>query len=287
MNRWLLPRSPAARAVLGIAAFCLAFLGWRASLFFLHRDVARWVDGYGGWVDWAPPSGGSGAADAFGQPNGRGSSGFLERWGRHPAAGDIEGVYLQSSPGIAVAEMQRLARLPRLRHLGLDVSTLSDDHLKPLAGLRRLEGLSLRSSATTDAGLALLSGLDRLRHLDLSQTRVTDRGMRHLSGLVSLRHLNLFDTAVGDAGLRELRPLGDLVFLAVDERVTDAGVAEIARHRKLQSLFLHESPVTDRSMDLLLRELPDLAFVELYYTRVSPSKIAELKARGLRVQAAF
>jgi hypothetical protein len=86
---------------------------------------------------------------------------------------------------------------------------------------------------------------------------------------------------VGDAGLRALRPLADLETLSVGERVTDAGIDEIVRHRKLQSLEFSGSPVTDAGMERLMRDLPGCKAIYLNSTRVSPAMLATMRAKGI------
>jgi hypothetical protein len=266
--RWLLPRTVPARIVLVIALLCASWSAWHGWCWWINARTAAWAESTGGFVGW-------GEADT-GDP--------FYKWREHSAFGTIEGIELGFNRTFAPAELGRLSWLPGLRELWLVGFTVTDEHLARLPSLARLEQLILNRSYITDAGLEALAHRKSLVFLTLSDTPVTDAGMPHLSRLTGLVNLHLTGTTVGDAGLRTLRPLADLEFLRVGERVTDAGIDEIVRHRKLRSLEFHGSLVTDAGMERLMRDLPGCKFVRLLFTRVSPAMVATMRAKGITVE---
>lgn len=277
MKRWFFPRSIPAWIVLVIMMVCLIWVGRRAWLYVVQRNTSAWVASYGGKVIWAA------------EPTGSSPKGNLiwRNWWNHPALREIEGICLESIQGPNAEDFRILARLPHLERLYLAGYKIGDDHARALHSMRHMTELRLGASSVTSEGFASLAGLTQLEKLDLSASRVSDHDMAHLSILVDLEELSLSDTDVGNEGLKSLRKLENLTYLEVDRLVTDAGIDEIVRHKKLRSIYFHESPVTNAAMDRLMQELPDLEFVSLFYTEVTGDKMKEMQDQGIRVEAAF
>lgn len=267
-KRWLLPRTVPARIVLVIALLWAPWSAWRGWCWWVNARTVAWAESTGGGVEFANPRPGD----------------LLAEWREHPALGTIEELQFGGARPVAPAELRRLRWLPGLRTLWLVGGTFTDEHLARLPALPGLEILYLHGSSITDAGLEALAHRKSLVFLSLINTPITDAGMPHLSGLTGLGMLDLGGTAVGDTGLRSLRPLADLESLSVGERVTDAGIDEIVRHRKLRSLTFFGSSVTDAGMERLMRDLPGCKDVRLYATRVSPAMVATMEAKGIDVE---
>src|SRR5260370_40529239 len=90
----------------------------------------------------------------------------------------------------------------------------------------RITGVNLGFSWVTDADVEMLTGLKDLRKLDLSFSLITDAGLQRLSPLDHVTELNL--SAV--------------------EKITDVGISYLRGWKKLESLNLHSTDVTDTSM---------------------------------------
>ena len=74
-----------------------------------------------------------------------------------------------------------LRRLPKLRHLNLDYTNVSDKGVAELSTARpELEWLRLDSGNITDAAIDSLAKLKALKHLNLYHTLVTEAGVARL-----------------------------------------------------------------------------------------------------------
>jgi hypothetical protein len=103
----------------------------------------------------------------------------------------------------------------------------TDAHLIPIGRLPRLEHLSITRSPITDAGLRHLQGLRELRKLYLHVTLISDRGLVHLSGMDSLQLLTLVDTKVTDEGLPMLSGLCCLQELDLPPAVSNEAIQHL------------------------------------------------------------
>jgi hypothetical protein len=83
-------------------------------------------------------------------------------------------------PAVCNEGLAVLAHVPRLTHLELGCTDISDAGLRHLSALRKLRSLVLCETLVTDAGLEYLKGLRKLKNLDLSYTAVTDAGVADL-----------------------------------------------------------------------------------------------------------
>lgn len=91
----------------------------------------------------------------------------------------------------------------------------------------RVTGVSLRGTWVADADLRHLSELPNLSDLDLSLTHITDQGMSELRNLPGITDLNLYFA----------------------EYVTDEGLAAIKDWKKLRTLNLHGTKVSDTALE--------------------------------------
>jgi hypothetical protein len=123
---------------------------------------------------------------------------MLEEASRHE---NITTLKLGGSRNVSDAGLRFLSRLPRLRHL------------------------DVRGTAVTDRGLEVLRALRELQTFSLAWTNVTDAGVAHLSGCQRLRDVNLQGTSCGDGALRALAGMPGLCRLRTGNSVTDAGLA--------------------------------------------------------------
>jgi internalin A len=131
-----------------------------------------------------------------------------------------------------------LREFPRLRHLDLKGSHVSDGQLAHLAGCTELDRLNLSNTTIGDAGLLHVAALTKLKSLELHNTAVTDAGLARLTDLKNLTGLVLSKTQITDAGLIHLAGLPELQFLGLkDTQVTDAGVENLQRTLPKLTIF--------------------------------------------------
>ena len=195
----------------------------------------------------------------------------------------------------------KLARLTKLKRLGLAETKVSDVGLENLAGLTALEELALDGTAISAAGMAHLKSLVRLRKLTLAKTKVDDEGLAVLARMKSLSWLDLRDTRITGTGLRHLAGLNDLWILELaGTKVDDEGLKHLGEKKKLARLTLSGRQITDNAMksigkltglgalviektavtDETLRILAKLPNLEVLDAK--GSKITETGAQGLR-----
>jgi hypothetical protein len=131
------------------------------------------------------------------------------------------------------AMLEDAARLEQITVLRLGGSrNVTDAGVRHLARLPRLKHLDLSGTKVTDQGLEALRGLPELETIAVAWTRVTDTGVAHLAQCERLVSINLQGTSSGDGALRALAGKTRLAHLRTGNAVTDAGLA-----------LLHEFPV--------------------------------------------
>ena len=107
----------------------------------------------------------------------------------------------------------------------MDASQFTQKGVDTLRQLLNLRQLSLVSETIDDARLDLLRRLPRLKELHLSGTRVTEDGLRILGELPNVDSLTIVNFRVENAS-------------PYTPQFTDNGLAILAQHTKLKSLFL-------------------------------------------------
>jgi DNA-binding beta-propeller fold protein YncE len=189
--------------------------------------------------------------------------------------GFVESVHLEGCvfPDSLLAHLRDL---PRLKHLKIGHTKVSDSSLQYLNGLTTLESLALIQTNVGDAGLAHLHSLSNLRSLTLHISLVTSEGLRSLAALKNLEDLDLENTEVGDAGLAHLSGLTRLKKLIVARtKVTDAGLAHLAGLTNLEELELYYDAISDAGL-VHLRGLKSLKQLDLEGTEVTDAGLASL-----------
>jgi internalin A len=193
------------------------------------------------------------------------------------------------------AGLKELAPLKNLTSLDLEQTAVTDAGLKELATRQNLTALNLGGTRVTDAGLKELAPLNNLTTLSLRGTRVTDAGLKELAPLKnittlgltsvtdttlgSLREMGLLHALLGARGLGDSRPKSseDVISMNLNyEKVTDAGLKELAGFKNMISLGLYDTKVTD----IGLKELAPLTKLTTLYlgkTKVTDAGIAELQ----------
>lgn len=151
-----------------------------------------------------------------------------------------------------------------------------DSGLEAAKELPGIGSMSLVDASVTDAGLEHLRGMKSLEHLDMTRTLVQGPGLIHLDGL-PLQTLSLHGTPLDDAGLEHLPTFPGLTHLDLGgTRITARGLARLKIFRRLHSLDLSETPVTND----MVRELAGsgLDYLNLYKTSVTDAVIPHLES---------
>ncbi len=197
-----------------------------------------------------------------------------------------------------------LVSLPKLSHLLLDGSKVSDVGLSHLARLPSLTALYLESSdrpgRITDAGLAHLKALGKLDTLSINAANLTEAGFDALretplltlglSGLTAkqeglirilatrpLKNLSLSGPGVTDDWLRSLASPSSLISnLNLDgTQVTDDGMNDLGALPRLDYLTLDGTGLTNAGL-VRLGASRSLRLVSARGTRVTDAGIAAL-----------
>ena len=130
---------------------------------------------------------------------------------------------------------EAIARLPRLRSLGLGGRRLTDDAMAFLADSATLEDLG--PILFGDAAFPHIARIPKLQRLTNMYNRATtDGATRHLRGHETLVHYSAFGTQITDESLRILAGCPRLETLEFENCVgiTDAGLRELTRLPRLR-----------------------------------------------------
>ena len=187
---------------------------------------------------------------------------------------------IRSSRGDALTLAEQLTRLRSLRHLVLLDVGVTDAVVGRLSGLRKLTSLELGNVSLTDDALRSISNISSLRALDVSG-QFSDAGLEELRRLTKLELLCLEGDDFSNAGLAHLRQLTKLKglslgsprisdpselaqlpdlewLLLMSSHITGKGVGQLAACKKLRSLTLMDSGITDDD----LKDLASLQSLE-------------------------
>lgn len=232
-----------------------------------------------------------------------------------PRLGELEELTLDTAEFITDAAMNHLRANKKLRKLVLRGTDITDVALPYIGELTKLRVLDLSHSMLGDVGIESLATLTELEELDLGATRITGINLHLLKLLPKLRKLSFkgiqrrnggvcWTPTIGDrdmeavgslTGLEELN-LGAGLGLGVKQpgagrtetncrltggiRITDVGVAKLAKLKGLRMLELSGAAVTATGLQAL-REMPRLERLSLWNCRTLGDETAAVLA-GLR-----
>lgn len=185
-----------------------------------------------------------------------------------------------SDGSLSDADLAVLARLPRLRYIGIDdaparieVTNAGFAHLK---GLTQLQGLFLPGAGIDDAGIAHLRALAKLQTLGLAQSYLGDASCAWIGGLRELKGLSLDGTRITDGGVMHLSRLGKLEILSLARtRITDMAASHLSRLQRLEYLSLEDTQISDVGLESL-RPLTELMELHLGGTRIAGAGFSAL-----------
>ena len=177
-------------------------------------------------------------------------------------AHQLESLYLGGA-ATHVPSVGKLADLKGLKELDLDHSKLEDRELKFIEEMKRLEFLSFAHTSVTGSILKEIRKLPRLEYLDIFYTKITDPYLTNLSGMHSLTDLYL------------------------GEHITDVGVPSFVGLTNLRTLGLLNSHVDNPGLDRILKGLPNLTNLNLFYVEAFIGKVDWKAYPNVILQAAY
>ena len=193
--------------------------------------------------------------------------------------------------------LESLGKLSSLRILHLSCTTnLSPDGLKNIGKLVELRDLTLFTLVASDDTMKELTNCTHIETLRLVEPNITDGGLEHLAKLLNLKTLDLcvvyrlggfysgpdreamWGPKISDAGLKFIGKMEDLEFLALTNTRVNAGLKELTKLKKLHTLILDKTDVTDENMSHVARihALKDLSLMETEISNKGAAKLLEL-----------
>lgn len=187
-----------------------------------------------------------------------------------------------------------IAELPNLRSLDISFTQVSDVGMEHLAELSQLEELNVGGNKISGVGLHVLKLLPKLKKLSFYgiQRRnagwcwapvVTDQELETISLLAGLEDLNIGSgVALGTPRPSDLGPADGEAECRVagGTRITDLGLAKLARLKKLQQLDLSGSAITPAGLKTLAG-FPELHRLSLWNVMaIDDSAASQLAALG-------
>ena len=194
----------------------------------------------------------------------------------------LESLKLRNAREIMDYSFQELKTLVNLKSLSLEDLAITDSALEilpefvnlkelvimrtdmmdvsPIGKLTNLKKLTLREM-TCD--LDFLAEMPQLEELFFAESIVRDADMQFFEGLVNVKTLDLWNTQLGDEALKLFGTMPKLTTLNIKNcaKITDAGIAELAKSQSLESLNLSENGkatgdngeplVTDKALESL------------------------------------
>ena len=174
----------------------------------------------------------------------------------------LESLKLRNAREIMDYSFQELKTLVNLKSLSLEDLAITDSALEilpnftnlkelvimrtdmmdvsPIGQLKNLKKLTLREM-TCD--LDFLAEMPQLEELFFAESIVRDADMQFFEGLVNVKTLDLWNTQLGDKALELFGKMPKLTTLNIKNcaKISDAGIAELAKSESLTSLNLSEN----------------------------------------------
>lgn len=192
-------------------------------------------------------------------------------------------IAIPAAAQVTEAGLVHLRAFPKLTNLSLAgcqrISDAGLAHVGQLPNLRSLRTDQMRH--LTDAAVTHLRGLTKLRQLALNDTGIAGAGLRHLDGLHRLRELSLAACPIENAALKQVVLFPQLLKLCLRStfsRITDAGLAALGTHPRLQELDLWDNSLLRGPGLKHLARLPNLTWLTLNGTRIEEKHLRHLAA---------
>lgn len=171
----------------------------------------------------------------------------------------LEDLQLSPSPWQIISNFQRLLKL-RMNRIKCSLN-----NFELLGKCTSLHRINFGMTKITDKELKTIGKLTNLTHLNLGPSRIQD--LNELNHLRKLVEVDLGGIAISDKELRTWKKSDELERLFLEgTRVTDNGVAELARFPKLKLLTLQSAKVTTK----VYEAISHLPLLETVYLAVDP-----------------
>jgi hypothetical protein len=131
--------------------------------------------------------------------------------------------YKMHVPKCSNDDLSIVAKLPRLRSLGLSNTPITDQGIANLSKATRLESIWLHGTSITDRSLEYLARHRQLKNMSLHGTKITDDGLPALYSMHQLETVSLSDrggvTLKGVHALKAALPRCKITWFTGDEMV--------------------------------------------------------------------
>lgn len=185
---------------------------------------------------------------------------------------ELEGKSQDEADAALEVILSRVEHLRGVKLLTLPGSYVTDSSLEHVGRMTTLEGFDApRAERVTDAGVKHLAGLRSLQYIDLGYSGLSDSGLEVLAGLPALETLRVHETRVSDRGVGAVSRIPNLKEFMIGDckgRITDQGLVQLVRARRLKSLCIPGTALTDDGL-MKLAALPDLKELWVGATRVT------------------
>ncbi|UCG46472.1 MAG: hypothetical protein JSU94_13315 [Phycisphaerales bacterium] len=190
----------------------------------------------------------------------------------------LEKLYIYAGD-ISVTGVSSLNALSNLKELVVKSITQDNSRLN-ISGLTAMQDLTLsfeREAELHDEDLACMSKLTRLNRLQLPHKGVSNAGLKCVSGLPYLWLLSIGGERITDNGLAELARMKNLTHLTISGDFTDAGLEHLAKLKGLYMLdFFGGANFSEPAVARFKRNMPNLAIVRNY----GPTKTSRSASRS-------
>lgn len=160
----------------------------------------------------------------------------------------------------------------------VDFLRVNDQVLRANPTSRRWSKLCLSGSQVTESGLETIKPANSFRWIDLTRLSIRSDDVKRLVPMPSsLQQLSLESTGVDDSIADWIAQANQLSELDLSQtRCGDRTIAALVNHRRLRTLWLTGSAITDASIPILNR-LPAIESIDLQRTKVTAQGLAKLK----------
>ena len=184
-------------------------------------------------------------------------------------------------------EIQALGKLEKLTSLDLRGNVnITDQGVVQLARLAKMKGLGLHGVSATDEAIKILIDLPELESLDLGHTRVSDAGLERLSSSNTLKVLHLAGCQhITDHGMESVAKMTSLTFLNIyaNPHLTDEALEPLAKMSGLTDLLIQENPkLTEAAVRKLQAALPKCKIISDFPNITQPTPAAMTPAQSER-----
>lgn len=160
---------------------------------------------------------------------------------------------------VSDAMMTRVKNLDSVETLIIDKGALSDQSIHPISAMPRLRHLRLRLSPITDEGLKTLAQCESLWYINLPHADCTAEGVAALSQIPRLRQLRLGSPGLGNEATEAIALIESLRGIhLIGVAVTDEGLKRLAAMPHLESLYLDDAKVTEAGWEWLFKNYPQI-----------------------------